>query len=30
MLLNKWLDYCLERGHGFFAADGARMHASPG
>jgi uncharacterized protein len=26
MLLNKWLDYCLERGHGFVA--GARMHAA--
>ena len=31
MLLNKWLDYCLERGHAFVAATaGARMHASPG
>jgi uncharacterized protein len=30
MLLNKWLDYCLERGHGFVAAAGARMHATPG
>ena len=31
MLLNKWLDYCLERGHGFVvAAAGARVHASPG
>jgi uncharacterized protein YqiB (DUF1249 family) len=28
MLLNKWLDYCLERGHGFVAAAGARMHAA--
>ncbi len=30
MLLNKWLDYCLERGHGFVAAAGARMHAAAG
>lgn len=31
MLLNKWLDYCLERGHAFVvAAAGAGVHASPG
>jgi uncharacterized protein YqiB (DUF1249 family) len=30
MMLNKWLDYCLERGHGFVAAAGARMHAITG
>ena len=28
MMLNKWLDYCLECGHGFVAAAGARMHAT--
>ena len=30
MLLNKWLDYCLERGHGFEAAAGATMHEPAG
>jgi uncharacterized protein YqiB (DUF1249 family) len=27
VLLNKWLDYCLERGHGFAAPWRPRMHA---
>ncbi len=30
MLLNKWLDYCLGRGHGFVASAGAWMHATAG
>jgi uncharacterized protein YqiB (DUF1249 family) len=24
MMLNKWLEYCLERGHRLFGADAAR------
>jgi hypothetical protein len=28
MLLNKWLDYCLDRGHAFHAAAGGRVHAA--
>ena len=28
MLLNKWLDYCLERGHAFPAATGGTVHAT--
>jgi uncharacterized protein YqiB (DUF1249 family) len=27
MLLNKWLDYCLERGHGFVVPAGVGLHA---
>ena len=30
MLLNKWLDYCLERGHGFVGSAGAWVHAIAG
>jgi uncharacterized protein YqiB (DUF1249 family) len=30
MLLNKWLDYCLERGHGFVAPMRAGLHAIAG
>jgi hypothetical protein len=28
MLLNKWLDYCLDRGHAFHAAAGGQVHAA--
>ena len=28
MLLNKWLDYCLERGHAFPTAAGGAVHAT--
>jgi len=28
MLLNKWLEYCMERGHSFTAAAGSRVHAT--
>jgi uncharacterized protein YqiB (DUF1249 family) len=28
MLLNKWLDYCVERGHAFDPPAGARVHAT--
>jgi len=28
MLLNKWLEYCMERGHSFTAAAGTRVHAT--
>ena len=28
MLLNKWLDYCLDRGHAFDAAAGGPVHAA--
>jgi uncharacterized protein len=28
MLLNKWLDYCLERGHAFNPPAGPRVHAT--
>jgi len=28
MMLNKWLDYCLERGHAFDAAAGGPVHAT--
>jgi uncharacterized protein YqiB (DUF1249 family) len=28
VLLNKWLDYCLERGHAFPAATGGTVHAT--
>jgi len=28
MMLNKWLDYCVERGHEFNPPAGARVHAA--
>jgi uncharacterized protein YqiB (DUF1249 family) len=28
MLLNKWLDYCLDRGHAFHAAAGGQVHVA--
>jgi uncharacterized protein len=28
MLLNKWLDYCLDRGHAFQAGSGGSVHAA--
>jgi uncharacterized protein YqiB (DUF1249 family) len=30
MLLNKWLDYCYERGHGFVVPAGTGLHAIAG